>query len=147
MKTHRIKKLMLAGSSVRTNNKDEMSENDGKIVQLWDDYVKNDIYNKTFNKSKEPYLYGVYSEYDSDLNGDYTVSVAVEVTKSKNAIVIEDQKFLVFKNKGEFPEVVIDTWEIVWKYFEENDEYTRMYTVDFEKYISKDELEIYIAIE
>ena len=147
MKTHRIKKLMIAGTGVRTNNKDEMSENDGKIVQLWDDYVQGNIYNKTFNKSKEPYLYGVYSNYDSDLNGDYTVTVGVEVTKSKNAIVIEDQKYLVFKNKGDFPEVVIDTWDIVWKYFEENDEYERMYTIDFEKYVSETELEIYIAIK
>jgi predicted transcriptional regulator YdeE len=148
MKTHRIKKLMLNGISTTTNNKNEFDENNAKIPKLWDDYVEQKVYNSTFNKSKEIYMYGVYSNYTSDLNGDYDVTIAVEVTKPKGAIIIEDQKFLVFKNKGELPQIVIDTWGEVWDYFgNENSEYKRTYNIDFEKYVSKDEIEIYISID
>lgn len=148
MKTHRIKKLMLKGISITTNNKNEFNEDSAKIPKLWDDYVEQNAYSATFNKSKEIYMYGVYSNYSSDLNGDYDVTVAVEVTKPKGAIIIEDQKFLVFKNKGELPQIVIDTWGEVWSYFEdENSEYKRTYKIDFEKYVSKDEIEIYISID
>ena len=48
-------------------------------------------------------MYGVYSNYDSDVSGDYKVTVGVEVTKPKNAIVIEDKKYLVFTKQGELP--------------------------------------------
>ncbi len=148
MKTHRIKKIMLKGLSIRTNNKNEFNTNTAKIARLWDDYVEGKVYSATFNKSKEIYMYGVYSNYTSDLNGAYDVTVAVEVLKPKGAIVIENQKFLVFKKKGELPQIVVDTWAEVWKYFEDkNSEYKRTYSVDFEKYISKDEIEIYVSID
>jgi predicted transcriptional regulator YdeE len=65
----------------------------------------------------------------------------------KNAITIEKDKYLVFSKKGEFPDVVIDTWYDVWDYFaSENCEYERAYNFDFEKYENEDEVEIYISI-
>ena len=147
MKTHRIKKIMFSGLKTDTNNENEKNEETAKIPTLWDDYVEKNIYGKTLNKSKEPYLYGVYTDYESDVNGNYSVSVAIEVTKNKNAIVVENQKFLVFKNKGELPAIVLQTWEEIWSYFEDKPEYERAYTVDFEKYLDKDTIEIYIAIK
>ena len=147
MNVTKIKKLMIAGISDITNNKNEMSGETEKISPLWNRYMEEDIYKKTFNKAKKEYLYGVYSDYVSDVNGDYKITVGTEVTKAKNAIVIEDQRYLVFYKKGEFPNVVIDTWNEVWEYFaDENSEYKRAYSVDFEKYLTMDELEIYISI-
>ena len=87
MKTHRIKKIMFAGISAQTNNKNELDETTAEIPVLWDDYVEKNINGKTLNKSKDSYLYGVYSSYESDVNGDFTVTIAQEVTKNKNAIV------------------------------------------------------------
>lgn len=147
MKTHRIKKIMFFGLKTDTNNENEKNEETAKIPALWDDYVEKNIYGKTLNKSKEPHLYGVYSNYESDVNGNYSVSVAIEVTKNKNAIVVENQKFLVFKNSGELPAIVLETWKEIWAYFEDKPEYERAYTVDFEKYLDKDTIEIYIAIK
>ena len=147
MKVTRIKKLMISGISTITNNELEMSEENGKIASLWEEYFEKDIYKKTFDKSKSDFMYGVYSNYESDITGNYKVTVGVEVTKPKNAITIEKDKYLVFSKKGEFPDVVIDTWYDVWDYFaSENCEYERAYNFDFEKYENEDEVEIYISI-
>lgn len=147
MKVTKIDKLMISGISDTTNNKNELSGENAKIPDLWDKYFKDDIYTKTFNKSKHGFMYGVYSNYESDDMGEYKVTVGVEVTKPKNALVIENQKYLVFSKKGELPQIVIDAWEEIWDYFDNEPKYNRAYKIDFEKYISEDEVEVYISIE
>lgn len=147
MKVKNIKKLMIAGISEITNNKNELNEDTAKIPQLWDKYVDENIYSKTFDKANNSYMYGVYSDYESDDMGDYKVTIGVEVKKPKNAIIIEDQqRYLVFTKKGELPDVVIDVWQEIWEYFDGEPQYERAYKVDFEKYVSEDEVEIYISI-
>ncbi len=147
MKVTRIKKLMISGTSVVTNNEFEMSEENGKIAQLWEEYFANDVYKKTFDKANSDFMYGVYSDYESDKNGNYKVTVGVEVTKPKNAIVIEDKKYLVFKKQGELPMVVVELWEEIWDYFEKNSDYERAFEIDFEKYAKEDEIEIFVSIK
>lgn len=147
MKVTRIKKLMISGLSTTTNNELEMSEEKGKIPTLWNDYFQKDIYKKTFNKANKDYMYGVYSDYESDVNGDYKITVGIEVTKPKNAIVIEDKKYLVFDKEGEVPDVVIDLWNEIWEYFKKETTYERAYGVDFEKYVAEEKVEIYISIK
>ena len=147
MKVTRIKKLMISGLSAVTNNEFEMSEENGKIAQLWEDYFANDVYKKTFDKANSDFMYGVYSDYESDVTGNYKITVGVEVTKPKNAIVIEDKKYLVFTKKGELPMVVVELWEEIWDYFEKNSDYERSFEVDFEKYAKEDEIEIYVSIK
>lgn len=147
MKVTRIKKLMISGISTITNNELEMNEESSKIPQLWEEYFQQDIYKKTFDKAKNDYMYGVYSHYQFDEKGDYKVTVGVEVTKPKNAIVIEDKKYLVFSKQGELPMIVTDLWEEIWDYFEKNDEYERAFEIDFEKFTNEDEIEIYVSIK
>ena len=147
MKVTRIKKLMISGISVVTNNEFEMSEENGKIAALWEEYFANDVYKKTFDKANSDFMYGVYSDYESDVTGNYKITVGVEVTKAKNAIVIEDKKYLVFTKKGELPMVVVELWEEIWDYFEKNSDYERSFEVDFEKYAKEDEIEIYVSIK
>lgn len=147
MKVTKINKLMIAGISIVTNNENEMNDDTAKIALLWEEYFSKNVYGSTFNKANKDYMYGVYSDYKSDVTGEYKVTVGVEVTKPKNAIVIEDKRYLVFTRKGELPNVVIDTWNEIWDYFEDNSEYERTFEIDFEKYISEDEIEIYISIK
>jgi predicted transcriptional regulator YdeE len=147
MKVKKIEKLMLSGLSTTTNNKFEKESENGKIPKLWEDYFEKNIYGSTFNRANKKYMYGIYSDYTSDVNGDYKVTVGIEVTKPKNAIIIEDDRYLVFPKKGELPDVVIQTWEEIWDYFENNNLYERKYAIDFEKYINEDEIEIYISIK
>ena len=147
MKVTRVKKLMISGISVVTNNELEISEENGKIAGLWEEYFEKDVYKKTFDKANSDFMYGVYSNYESDTTGNYKVTVGVEVIKPKNAIVIEDKKYLVFTKQGELPMVVVELWEEIWAYFEKNSEYERAFEVDFEKYAKEDEIEIFVSIK
>ena len=148
MKVSYVKKLMLLGISTRTNNENEKNEETQKIAPLWEKYAVENIDSKTLNKSSNTSFYGVYSNYESDVNGDYDVTVAVEVTKSKNnAMIIENKKYLVFTKEGELPDICSELWEEIWDYFANNSEYERAYAVDFEKYSKENLIEIYISIK
>ncbi|MDB2405411.1 GyrI-like domain-containing protein [Arcobacteraceae bacterium] len=147
MKKTYIKKLMISGISITTNNKNELCEDTQKIAPLWEKYDTDNIYGKTFNKENNTAMYGVYSNYISDLHGDYDVTVGVEVTKPKNALIIENEKYLLFTKKGELPDVTFEAWQEIWDYFANNKEYERKYSFDFEKYSKEDEIEIYISIK
>ncbi|MGB5793418.1 GyrI-like domain-containing protein [Poseidonibacter sp.] len=147
MKTHRIKKLIISGISTVTNNETEINSGSPKLPNLWGEYDEKNIYSATFNKVNESAMYGVYTEYASDLTGDYKYTVGVEVKKGKDVITIENERFLVFRAKGDISETVLETWEKIWAYFaDENSEYKRKYSVDFEKYVAEEEIEIYISI-
>ena len=147
MKVTRIKKLMISGISKVTNNEFEMSEENGKIAKLWEDYFEKDIYKTTFNKANSDFMYGVYSDYETTDEGNYKITVGVEVTKPKNAIIIEDKKYLVFTKEGELPMIVVELWEEIWDYFEKNCDYERAFEIDFEKYAKEDEIEIFVSIK
>lgn len=148
MKVSYVKKLMLLGISVRTNNANEKNQETHKIAPLWEKYDVDNIYSKTLNKANNTSFYGLYSNYESDVNGDYDATVAVEVTKTKNnAMVIENKKYLVFTKQGELPEVCTELWEEIWEYFANNSEYERAYTIDFEKYSKENLIDIYISIK
>lgn len=147
MKKTYIKKLMIQGISITTNNTNEMSDDTQKIAPLWEKYADESIYGNTLNKANNTAMYGVYSNYVSDVHGNFDVTVGVEVTKPKNAIVIENEKYLLFTKTGELPDVAFILWQEIWDYFANNDEYERKYTVDFEKYSKEDEVEIYISIK
>ena len=147
MKVKYLEKFYVAGITTRTNNKIELDETTAQIPQLWQRYVDENIESKTFNKSRNLAMYGVYNKYEKDVNSDYDYTIGVEVTKPKNAIVIEDKKYLVFTKQGELPMVVVELWEENWDYFEKNSEYERAFEVDFEKYAKEDEIEIYVSIK
>jgi len=148
MKVSYVKNLMLQGIGVRTNNENEKNEETQKIAPLWAKYDEENIFSKTLNKVNNTSFYGIYTNYESDVNGDYDAIVAVEVTKAKNnAIVIENKKYLVFKKEGELPEVAFELWTEIWEYFKNNSEYERAYSIDFEKYSKEDEIEIFISIK
>ncbi|MGB3752157.1 MAG: GyrI-like domain-containing protein [Arcobacteraceae bacterium] len=147
MKLGYVKKLLLSGISTRTNNTNESKEETQKIAPLWEQYDVENIFSQTLNKVNDTSFYGIYSNYESDLNGDYDVTVAVEVKKAKHPIVIENKRYLVFKKEGELPEVAFVLWQEIWDYFANNDEYERDYLVDFEKYSKENEVEIYISIK
>lgn len=148
MKKKYVEKFYVAGITIRTNNETELNEQTATIPALWDKYADDNIESKTFNKSKNMAMYGLYNKYEKDKNADYDYTIGVEVTKPKNAIAVEKDKYLVFSKTGEFPSIVNQAWQDVWAYFDSEDcIHERSYNIDFEKYVSEDELEIYISIK
>jgi predicted transcriptional regulator YdeE len=149
MKLVEIDEKRIIGLSTRTTNAKEMDPSTGRIGPLWkefDDQVEVDY--KNGNR-----VYGVYSNYESDAAGEYSIlagtdQLDVNTSAKLEEIVIPSGKYLVFTAKGDIPRIVIDTWERVWEYFSKKDaEYERSYTTDFEYYVNQNEIEVCIAVK
>ncbi|MCT7527003.1 GyrI-like domain-containing protein [Aliarcobacter cryaerophilus] len=138
-----LESFYISGIKVRTNNKNEITSN-AKIAPLWNEFFKQDI----LKEASSDEIYGAYFNYESDFKGDFDVMAGVKINDSDKyeRLKIQSGEYLVFKAKGEMPQTVIDTWSKIWDYFSLNSKYKRRYGTDFEKYISQDEIEIYIGI-
>ncbi|UZM99006.1 GyrI-like domain-containing protein [Lysinibacillus sp. MHQ-1] len=104
-------------------------------------------------------VYGLYSDYETDVNGNYAITIGVEASKMNDASpewvikTIPAAKYLVFtSHKGKMPEIVIQTWQEIWAWFA-NSKVERTYTGDFELYDERcanpqeAQVEVYIAIK
>jgi len=142
----------IAGISVRTNNKAESNPKKAVLPTFWNRFFEEDILEQIPDKIPNSPIYGVYSEYESNVKGSYTVTAGVEAFGAKikqNGFAlskIEGGEYLLFKGHGPMPEVVANTWQEVWNFFAKNKEFERCYQTDFELYITQEEVEIYIGI-
>ncbi len=158
MNTFTVQKpqITLAGVSVRTTNAEELGPN-GQLSKLWDTYFQSNMASQT--GINNPHLiYALYTDYESDASGAYTVLIGHEanddavLAENYDRWVIPESKYLVFTTKkGPVYEVVAQTWGDIWAYFEESEE-VRTFTGDFELYDAGNsdptdaEVQIFIAI-
>ncbi|MGN7762957.1 GyrI-like domain-containing protein [Paenibacillus sp. 22594] len=151
-------KLILTGVAVRTTNEAEAGP-DGRLPKLWETYFQSNLGSAAGVKNPH-YIYALYTDYESDANGAYTVVIGHEsssdaVLGNTNHVVavVPESKYMVFTTKkGPVYEVVAEAWYEIWTYFKESQD-VRTYTGDFELYDARDfdpantELQIYIAIQ
>lgn len=142
-----VEPFKVYGIRIDTTNESEMESTESKIPDLWKRFYT-DHYGQTLSGSP---VYGVYTNYESDVNGRYSVLAGVRATeahKDYQEVKIERGKYLVFRREGEPSEAVVAAWQQVWEYFENpSKEYERAYTSDFEVYEGQDQVAIYIAIK
>ena len=111
-----------------------------KIQKLWyDTSVK-------IPKDKELNKYAVYSEYESDYKGDYTLFIGVDKIDSHKEIIIEEENYKIFSVDTSSPHGIIMAWQNIWE-MEEQGLLNRAYTVDYEKYYPDGKIEIFIALK
>ncbi|MBA2649626.1 MAG: effector binding domain-containing protein [Legionella sp.] len=92
----------------------------------------------------------VYSDYESNANGLYNVTVGTTNDNQSaeiSAIKINSGTYLTFQGKGTMPLTFIETWKRVWDYFTQASPYQRCFVTDFEAYNNIDEVEIYIGVK
>ncbi len=144
-----VKDFLVSGLKVRTKNADEFDMKIAKIPALWEKLCTPEVFDCLENKNKDFKTYGVYTNYSSNIDGEYDILVGVDV-ESRNEnfdnIKIKGGKFLVFEKSGQIPQIVIELWQEVWEHFKTS-QTQRAYTNDFERYISDDKVELYIAIK
>ena len=140
MKTTTIESFTISGPSIRTNNALE-STSSGKIPALWMQF------HQSHPSSTEP-AYGVYSDYESDASGDFTVTAGTRTTSAGNSgVVVISGTYLEFPAEGEMPGAIIDAWKAVWEFFSKNQPYERTYETDFEQYNDPTSATIYIGVK
>ena len=75
-------KMKLAGVSIRTTNEVEMGP-DGGLPQLWETYFQSNIAGQVATVNPE-YIYALYTDYESDASGAYTVVIGHEVAEERH---------------------------------------------------------------
>lgn len=145
----------VVGIQVRTSNQMEMDKTTARIPGLWQRFLRERLMDQIPNRTDTQYIYGVYSDYESEHNAFYSLLVGVEVDKlddvpgGMTGLTIPDAKYSVFTAKGRMPEALIETWGHIWQYFAEISEYERSYTTDFELHNKhkRDQVDIYIGLK
>lgn len=137
-----IKGFRVMGLSTRTQNCDEFNQATAKIPNLWHQFYTSDL-------AANKHMFSVYSNYDSDVHGLYTVTIGIASDDAQDPFsftTIQEGNYLVFHDKGSKPEVVIKLWKQIWSFFETRNEYQRSYISDFEAYSDSDQVSIYIGV-
>ncbi len=152
--------IILIGLSVRTNNKNEINPQTAKISKLAEQFFAQNITTNIPERKNPGTIFAVYTEYDSDEQGDYTYFIGEEVCSPEkipnglNKLIIPPSKYQKLTTKsGKMPEVVIDAWQQIWKMTSTDFLGERTYQADFELYDERAKdpgntsLDIYIGIK
>ena len=152
-KLTKVTEKKIIGIETHTNNQNEMNPSTAKIPGLWGKFFSEGLIKKIPNKIDPNILLGVYTNYESDHTGEYSLIASSEVSSHDSiptrmvGSVIPSGSYLVFEAKGELPDALIKTWMHIWEFFPGNNQYKRIYTADFELYKGENEVDIYIAVE
>jgi predicted transcriptional regulator YdeE len=129
----------VVGISTRTTNAQEMSGK-GVIGQQWARFMKEGLLSKIPNKVDSNIL-AVYTDYESDANGAYTVLLGAKVSSADDvpawmvAKKIPAARYAVFTSaKGSVAKVVPETWSHIWALPKSAPGGNRAYQADFEVY-------------
>ncbi len=147
--------IHVAGISVRTTNRKEMKPDGGEISKLYQKYETDNIDALITDPVEPKQRVAVYADYESDQSGEFTmllgrkVSADTEIPDQLDKVRIHKGNYLHFVGEGEMPQAVMDTWQEIWRFFEEDTEHTRTFEADFEIYdeASPNRVDIFIAVE
>lgn len=140
------------GIEVRTSNGLEQHPGTAQIGKLWQRFHTELIGKNIPNRVDAKTAVGLYTKYENDMNGMYTLIAGCEVTdlrqipKGMIGFTIPAGKYAVFPAPGEMPQAVIEGWKRIWDYFGCSNEHQRAYTADYELYGEESGTHIYIAV-
>jgi len=151
MKITQFNEKQVQGISIRTKNTNEMNPSTAKIRKLHQHFDES----VSIDYKAGARVYGVYYNYESDANGEFSVLSGADSVASSaielETITLTSGKYMVFEGKGEMPQAIINAWGEIWTYFSDenisNSSHQRAYTTDFEYYLSENEFEIYISVK
>lgn len=151
--------IKLVGITARTNNAAEMDPSKAKIGATIQKYRDNGFSEKIENRKNPEITLCVYTNYESDLMGDYTYFIGQEVTffgqlvDGLEQLEIPAQTYIKFTSElGTMPAVCINMWQEIWKMNSADLGGDRAYIADFELYDARAQddqqivLDIYIGI-
>ena len=142
----------VVGLTVRTCNRDEMDPATARIGALWDRFFSQSWERTLPGRGEEGRIFGVYSGYESDEHGAFDVTAGVAVpppvapVPGAVQIAVQAGDYLVFHRHGTMPQMVIDAWGEVWRYFAAYPQLPRRFGTDFELYEGPDRVAIHIGI-
>ena len=143
----------VAGLCVRTRNSDEMSPATARIGELWERFFSQSWERSLPARSHvDNRIFGVYSGYESNEHGAFDVTAGVAVPPPIAPVAgavqvdVQEGRYLVFTGQGDMPQMVIDTWKEIWRYFAQHPHIQRRFGTDFEAYEGPDKVNIHIGV-
>lgn len=108
--------LIIVGISVRTTTQDGKAMTD--IGNLFNQFFSQNIIEKIENKLSND-VYCVYTDYESDYMGEYTVYIGCSVSSTNDQSNfankhIPKSKYRKYTSKGNIHGVVGKTWNEIW---------------------------------
>jgi predicted transcriptional regulator YdeE len=117
------------------------------ISQLWDRFRDDATVPRITGRVNNGAIVAVYTEYESDYTGAYTMLVGYEVTPEAEipaglrVIEVPAQKYAVILAQGKQPDAVQQAWQWVWA-----SALQRTYTADFDEYLGPEDVRLHVAI-
>ncbi len=145
LETVQIDNFEVDGLVIRTINNEVLKE--PIIPNLWKKFIDEEVFEKIPHKANSTFIYAVYTDYESDVHGHYTLLIGAKVQDSKNELpnnfekrMVHEGKYVVFTALNQ--EKVFEAWMEIW-----NTPLDRAYTSDFECYdLTTGQVKIYIAV-
>lgn len=133
----------VTGIQIRTNNSRAMET----IGLLWGRAYSGELAGLAVDDTR---LYAVYSNYESDHNGDYDYLIGKAVNSDdgvppgKVHLRIPSQRYAVVTARGEMPGALVECWMLIWKAG-----LPRAFATDFEVHdaAKSGEIEIWLSIK
>jgi nucleotidyltransferase substrate binding protein (TIGR01987 family) len=160
--TMNLQEIKLVGIATRANNAHIFEKNPetNRIAAIVQKYFHNGLAEKINARKNPGTSFCVYTNYESDANGDYTYFIGEEVNsfdevdKEFETLIIPVQNYAKFTNEpGPMPDVCINMWQNIWKMNGSDLGGERSYITDFEVYDQRSQdhnnviFDIYIGIE
>ena len=139
-----LESFNIAGISVRTTNLAGQSQVD--IGNLWAKFFDSNITAMIPVKLSND-LICAYAEYESDMNGFYTVILGYKVAGSYivsneiSVVNVQPSTYQVYISADAKPETVVQTWMQIWQ-----SDIPRAYQTDFDIYFEDGSVETYVSI-
>ena len=156
----RLPEIKLVGITARTSNTRERNPDTSKMGATMQKFFMNGMQAQIAERKTPGSVFAVYTNYESDEQGEYTYFLGEEVNDFENiskgfeTLTIPVQTYVKFtSNPGQMPAVVIDMWQNIWKMNEPSLGGQRAYMADFEIYDERSQdpqravLDIYIGIK
>lgn len=146
-----LEAFSVIGIAVRTTNQNGQSQKD--IGELWQRFFAENIMSQIPDKIVDD-IYCIYTDYETDANGDYTTILGCNVSTLENVPdgfvgnVIPRATYQLYQSTGKLPESVLTTWKHIWQ-----TPIDRAYLADFDVYGQKTtdpdntEVETYLSIK
>lgn len=133
--------MKLVGITARTNNANEANPTTAKISLTLQKYFVNKIPDKINYRKNPGVTYCIFTNYESDVTGDYTYFVGEEVTMFDDSsqgleqLNIPEQTYAkLTTGSGPIPQICIEAWQEIWKMGSAELGGKRAYISDFEIY-------------
>ena len=152
------KEFSIIGIEVRTNNAQEKTDK-GAIGKQWGRFYQEGLLQKIPGKVDST-IYSVYTDYQSDRNGDYTYVIGAKVSNTSAvpagmvAKKVPAQKYAVITvANGPVQTVIAQAWQEIWSLDDKGQlGGKRAYKADFEAYDTSQDpqnshVDIYVGIK